>query len=221
VLGLAGRRLADEVMLDRLEPQCRYRWLDGSALDVHDDVERSVSAFELFAPGAGEQLRSLLHRAAATWSVSERTFFAGPMASPRDLMARMRSPRDLVQIDALHTLNARARSTFADPRLQQWLGRYATYSGSSPYLAPATLACIVHIEQALGAWHIRGGLVELARALERAAVALGVVLRTGTDVAGIDVGTLGIDDGVTGVRLKTGVGSAPRGVQWRCRASLS
>jgi phytoene desaturase len=210
VFALADSTLAGEVTLDRLDPQCRYRWRDGSSLDVHDDVEQTMRVFDAFAPGAGAQLRELLDRSATTWSVSERTFFAGPMASPRDLMKRMRSPRDLLEIDPLRTLAARARSTFDDPRLQQWLGRYATYSGSSPYLAPATLGCITHIEQALGAWHIRGGLVELAQALEQTARRLGVEIRTSTDVAAVEVGTLGVDDGVTGVRLVTGERLAAR-----------
>ena len=35
-------------------------------------------------------------------------------------------------------------------------GRYATYSGSSPYRAPATLACIPHVESRYGCWYPRG-----------------------------------------------------------------
>ena len=36
---------------------------------------------------------------------------------------------------------------FADPRLRQLFGRYATYCGSSPFLAPATLMLVAHVEQ--------------------------------------------------------------------------
>jgi phytoene desaturase len=212
VFRAAGTSVADEIDLVRLDPQCRYRWPDGSQLDVHDDVERTVAAFDALSPGSGAQYRDLLRRAQQTWEVSERTFFAGPMSSPRELFGRMQSPRDLLDIDPLVTLAQRAKRTFTDPRLQQWLGRYATYSGSSPFLAPATLACIVHIEQHLGAWHVRGGLVELGRALERVARRSGVDIITGVDVDAIECGVLGVDDAITGVRLADGTRIATRTV---------
>ena len=86
-----------------------------------------------------------------------------------ELLRRMRSPRDLVAIDPLRTLHGRASAVFDDPRLVQWAGRYATYSGSSPYRAPATLACIPHVEQRYGCWYPMGGLDAVRDALERAA----------------------------------------------------
>ena len=44
------------------------------------------------------------------------------------------------------------------------LDRYATYSGSDPRRAPAALVVVPYIEQTFGAWHIGGGVAELARA---------------------------------------------------------
>ena len=55
------------------------------------------------------------------------------------------------------------RRYFDDPRLVQWAGRYATYSGSSPYRAPATLACIPHIERATAAGTRWAGSTRCAR----------------------------------------------------------
>jgi 1-hydroxycarotenoid 3,4-desaturase len=53
---------------------------------------------------------------------------------------------------------------FKDARLQQLFGRYATYCGSSPYAAPATLMLIAHVE-ARGVWLIEGGIHALAKAI--------------------------------------------------------
>ncbi len=131
--------------------------------------------------------------------MADRTFLAGPMGPPRDLVRRLRSPQDLLAIDPLRSLGGRARRTFADPRLVQWACRYATYSGSAAS-APATLACIAHVEQAFGAWYVRGGLAALGPALEQALGTAGVQVRTGTDVGAV----LADGDGVTGVRLAGG-----------------
>ena len=167
VLALAGTSLAAEVELVRLDPQFHYHWPDGSALTVPDGPTPRPPRSSV-PPGAGAAWRRFDEHGRRIWDVSERTFFAGPMDGPRQLLGRMRSPRDLTAIDALRTLARSAARSFDDPRLVQWAGRYATYSGSSPYRAPATLACIPHIEQRYGCWYPMGGLDAVREALERA-----------------------------------------------------
>ena len=103
-------------------------------------------------------------------------------------------------IDPLRTLHDGPPTTSTDPRLVQWVGRYATYSGSSPYRAPATLACIPHLESRYGCWYPVGGLDALRAALQRTAESLGVEVRTATDVARISARA----GAVTGVELTDG-----------------
>ncbi|MDE0803038.1 MAG: phytoene desaturase family protein [Acidimicrobiales bacterium] len=198
--GVAGHDLDDLVDLVRLDPICRYRFADGTGFDHRADAVDAAAAVEALSPGAGPKFDDFLDRARTVWEVSERTFFAGAMTSPLRLLRRMRSPRDLADIDPLRSLHARAAATFDDSRLVQWADRYATYSGSSPYDAPATLGCIPHLEQHLGAWYVRGGLARLADALARIAADLGVEVRTRCDVDRITHA----GDGVTGVRLADG-----------------
>ena len=213
VLALAGTSLAAEVELVRLDPQFHYHWPDGSTLVVPDGPDAATAAFESFRPGAGSAWRRFDERGRRIWDVSERTFLAGPMDGPRQLLGRMRSPRDLTAIDALRTLHGRAASVFEDPRLVQWAGRYATYSGSSPYRAPATLACIPHIEQRYGCWYPMGGLDAVRAALERAAASLGVQVRTGCEVVRIAT-TAGSGDRRRARRRRRRAGAARRR---RCR----
>ena len=200
VFRLAGTSLDERLSMVRLDPQFRYSWRDGSTLRVFDDPGATANAFEAFAPAAGEQWREFDANGRTIWDVSERTFFAGPMSSPSSLLKRMESPRDLLDIDALRTLRRAARDTFDDRRLRQWVGRYATYSGSSPAQAPATLACIPHIESRFGCWYPMGGLGALRAAFEQVAVDVGVEIRTSTEVMSI----ASTPDRVTGVELDDG-----------------
>ena len=183
---VAGRSLDDLVTLRRLDPICRYRFADGTTFDHRADPDDAAAAAEALSPGSGDEWRAFMDHAREVWEVSERTFFAGAMSSPLELLGRMRTPRDLLAIDPLRSLHARAASSFSDPRLVQYVDRYATYSGSSPFRAPATLSCIPHIEQALGAWYVDGGLGRLADALVELAVGAGVEVRTGVDVEAIE-----------------------------------
>lgn len=200
VFQLAGTSLDEQVDLVRLDPQFRYSWRDGSTLEVPDDPDATAVAFDDFSPGAGAQWREFDDTGRTIWDISERTFFAGPMSGPMSLLKRMESPNDLLRIDALRTLRRAARDTFDDKRLRQWAGRYATYSGSSPDKAPATLACIPHIESRFGCWYPMGGLRALRDAFERVARDVGVEIRTSTEVVSIT----STPSRVTGVELADG-----------------
>ena len=197
---VAGTSLDSELDLVRLDPQFHYRWADGSELVVPDDLVARAEAFDAFAPGAGAAWRRFDELGQRIWEVSERSFLAGPMSGALGLAKRMRSPGDLLAIDPLRTLHRSAAAHFSDPRLVQWAGRYATYSGSSPFEAPATLACIQHLESRYGCWYPRGGLDEVRAALQRVAESVGVEVRTGEEV--VRIATAG--DAVAGVELADG-----------------
>jgi 1-hydroxycarotenoid 3,4-desaturase len=103
------------------------------------------------------------------------------------------------RIDAHRTMWRSLEATFRDPRLRQLFGRYATYCGSSPFEAPATLNVIAHVES-LGVYRVVGGMRSLAAGLERLAQEVGVAIRPGADVAQILVR----DRRAVGVELGTG-----------------
>lgn len=65
-----------------------------------------------------------------------------------------------------------------------WL-RFATYLGADPYRAPAVLHNIAWVELGYGVWHLRGGLLDLARTLHAQAEALGVRFEFGTRVTSL------------------------------------
>ncbi len=204
---VAGTCLADAVPLRRLDPQLRHRWPDGSGFDTLDGPEATATAIEQFSPGGGAAYRRFEARGARVWEVARRTFLAGPMTGGPALLKRLRSPRDLPAVDPLRTLDSAARAAFTDPRLVQWAGRYATYSGSSPRLAPATLACIPSIEAREGVWYPPGGLGALRDELVGVAIACGVDV-----VTGVEVGSVEVSGGrVRGVRTADGE---------RCRADI-
>ena len=96
-----------------------------------------------------------------------------------------------------------------DPRLRQLFGRYATYCGSSPFQAPATLMLVAHVE-AQGVWSVEGGLGALARALAALCETRGVRFRHHTDVAEVLVA----EGRATGVSLRGGERIVADAVLW-------
>jgi hypothetical protein len=62
------------------------------------------------------------------------------------------------------------------------LRRYATYNGSDPRQAPATLNCIAHIELSLGGYGVQGGIYALVQALVAAIEDHGGLIECGAPV---------------------------------------
>lgn len=76
-------------------------------------------------------------------------------------------------IDAFSTVSTRVDSKFQSEYLRKFFKRFTTYNGSSPYLAPATLNVIPHVEINQGGYYIKGGLYTLAESLLNLAKSLG------------------------------------------------
>jgi 1-hydroxycarotenoid 3,4-desaturase len=115
----------------------------------------------------------------------EKPFLRDARPSPLSLVRRA-GVSDMLAISPFDTLMRALAGHFADPRLRQLFGRYATYCGSSPYLAPATLMLVAHVERE-GVWLIEGGMHALAQALSGRAAELGVRFRYGAHVERIDI----------------------------------
>jgi 1-hydroxycarotenoid 3,4-desaturase len=87
----------------------------------------------------------------------------------------------LVKLDSHRSMWRALEQRFSEPKLRQLFGRYATYCGSSPFEAPATLNLIAHVE-ADGVYRAAGGIRGLVVGLERLARSLGVLIHYDTPV---------------------------------------
>ena len=178
----AGRKLDELVTLTEVDPVCRYHFPDGSILDARSDPGAMAAEVERFSPGQGQAWQRYFEWGERCWAASERAFLSGPLDLP-GLARRQASLSDLFASAPGQTLAGLARRFFTDPRLIQYACRYATYSGSDPYQAPAAVGCIPYLEHARGAWYVDGGLARLRDALARLLADLGVVVHTGATVS--------------------------------------
>ncbi len=179
----AGAAIADWVKLVRIERLGRHTWADGSRLDLYSDIDRNAEEIRRFA-GAhdAEGYRRFATRAATIYETLRDSFIDNSRVDPIQLSTRI--GLGLIHISPFTPMWRALQGYFADPRLRQLFGRYATYCGSSPYLAPATLMLISHVERE-GVWSVDGGMVELANALHRLAESSGAEFRFGRKIVRI------------------------------------
>ncbi|RZU02849.1 1-hydroxycarotenoid 3,4-desaturase CrtD [Rivibacter subsaxonicus] len=183
----AGSSLERHLRLRPARTLARHAWSAEERLDLHADVEASVDAIGRFAGAAeAQRYREFCARARRTYRALEKPFLRASRPNPISLVARsgLRGLPELLRISPFGTLWNALGQHFHDPRLRQLFGRYATYCGSSPFQAPATLMLVAHAEQQ-GVWLVDGGMQRLAQALTALARGLGVQLRCSTEVTGL------------------------------------
>jgi 1-hydroxycarotenoid 3,4-desaturase len=184
----AGTELADHVSLQPLSILARHGWSEGERLDLHADLHASADAIGDFS-GAEEARRFLAFSAEAKriYATLESPFIRAQRPGPLKLATANGLPglAGMARINPFETMWKGLGRHFRDPRLRQLFGRYATYCGSSPFLAPATLMLVAHVEQA-GVWTVKGGMHELALTTAALAQRKGVEIRYGQEVTSID-----------------------------------
>ena len=163
----AGSSVAALLDLQPCSVLARHAWTGGGALDLFADIEQSVAAIGDFAGQKDAQgYRDFCARSREIYETLRVPYIASQRPSPLALMRRV----GIGQLGAMwrtaphRTLWGALGDYFQDPRLRQLFGRYATYVGSSPLAAPATLSLIAHVEQE-GVWIVRGGMRRVADAL--------------------------------------------------------
>ncbi len=202
LLAPAERRLDDLVRLTPLSVLARHAWSADERLDLHADREASADAIARFAgPTEGRNYLAFCRQAGRTYEALKDTFMAAERPSMVEFVRRAgwRGLGAMLAANPFDTLWQALGKSFADQRLRQLFGRYATYCGSSPFEAPATLMLVAHVEQE-GVWAVEGGMHRLASALAAAAGAAGARFRYGAPVAEI----LLRGGAAAGVRLASG-----------------
>ncbi|HEX7718498.1 MAG TPA: FAD-dependent oxidoreductase, partial [Woeseiaceae bacterium] len=176
ILSRSGKTLAERVPLQSCEILAHHRWQDGSRFNLYADVQRSIDSVGSFAGRqAADEYRTFCLAAQRAFDALSEKFMRVPQPGLLGLACKsgLRGLRDTAHMQPFVSLWRSLEKHFSDTRLRQLFARYATYCGSSPFRAPATLMLIAHAEQR-GVWTLKGGMSSLATALTDAARELGV-----------------------------------------------
>lgn len=183
----AGMALEEGLSLTRAERLARHAWADGGRLDLFSDLEASCAAIETFSGlRDADAYRQFVADSGRIFDTLDHSFMRATRPTPVQLGARVGWHRlhDLWATRPFVSLYRDLKRRFNDPRLVQLFGRYATYCGSSPFRAPATLALIAEAERR-GVWYVQGGMQQLAQAMAARFEALGGTLALATPVEAI------------------------------------
>lgn len=198
----AGAQFASRLPFKPVTTLARHWWTSGASMDLHADPQVTAADIAALAGSAdAEGYLQLCRDSGHIFELLKTSFMAAPQPNPITLALRIGLSRlgEMLALRPHQTLWRALGDYLRDPRLRQLFARYATYVGSSPLKAPATLLLITHSEQQ-GVWVLPGGMTSLARAMQNLAEEHGAQFKLNTNVAAINTH----NGRVSGVTLDNG-----------------
>jgi phytoene desaturase len=196
---LAGKNPKEAFSYEKLETVCRYFYEDGTRINAWANRDKLAEEIALKTKDPASAVYQFLDYSARIYAITHAIFLEKSLHRLRSflnwetLKAVFRFPK----IDPFRSMNAANSDFFKDDKTIRFFNRYATYNGSSPYKAPATLNVIPHLEQHFGAYFPKGGMVAITQSLVTLAENLGVKFNYHARVEAILVE----DKKVKGIRL--------------------
>lgn len=160
---LCGEDPRDYFRYQRLDSSCKYFWDDGMRVTAWSESERFALEMEAQTGVKASKVKAFLDKSRRLYDLTSGVFIFSSFHKIRNFFTRayLKVLRRVFELDALKTMHQRNTQWFGNPRVVQLFDRYATYNGSSPYLAPATLNVIAHLEHNMGAFFPERGMYQI------------------------------------------------------------
>lgn len=172
---LVGEDPAEHFQYSRLDPLTQYFWPDGTDFaapaNPQEFVQTASTSFQVSAKALERQLR----RSKRLYDVTTPLFLAQSLHTWRTYVSKAAARAAVAfPIGTLFQTMHQANRSLGNPKLTQLFDRYATYNGSDPHQAPATLNVIPHLEYGHGIFLPKGGMYAISTSLKALAERCGV-----------------------------------------------
>jgi phytoene desaturase len=173
---LSGKNIKDYFQYIPLNPGYKYFYEDGTILNAYFPKEKFAEETAKQTNETKENILNFLNYSEKIYSLTKDLFLFNSLHKIKNFFTTkaLWGIINFGKIDALSTMNTVNSKWFKDPRLVQLFNRYATYNGSSPYLAPGTMNVIPHLEINMGIYFPLGGMVSITNSLVKLGQDLGV-----------------------------------------------
>jgi phytoene desaturase len=197
---IAGKNPRDYFKYRKLDIVTRYFFAEGSVLTAWSDPEKFAEELASVTGEDKKQVTGFLRRSGDIYDLTHELFLESSIHKAATYFrgSAFRSLLRLPRLKVFTTMHKANAAAFTDARTVQLFDRFATYNGSDPYQAPATLNVIPHLEHQLGAYFPEGGMHSIVNALVQLAQDCGVNFRFNSPVEKIVAGPVS----AMGVKVK-------------------
>lgn len=159
-----------------LKTTCKYFFSDGTEFNAHSDRQLLYQEFESKLGVSKRIIKKYLSKIKYIWGVTSPIFLYKSLHrfktyfTLKTLFRALQLPFIAIGT-TMHQFN---HKKLMNKNAEQYFDRFATYNGSNPYKAPATLNVIAYLEHFEGAYYPSKGMISITESLVKLAKDMGV-----------------------------------------------
>jgi phytoene desaturase len=173
---LAGKNPGDYFRYRKMDESCRYFFESGKRLTAYSSHDKMRQELDKSFPGDSANFFKLLNHSEFLYRNLSPVFLEVSLHRPSQLLKKhtLKALANSWRMGLFGKLHTHHRNLFRHAELVQYFDRFATYNGSDPYRAPATLDIIPHLEHGIGTFIPENGMGDISRSIYHLASELGV-----------------------------------------------
>jgi phytoene desaturase len=160
----------------QLDIICKYFYEDGTILNAYHDINKFINEIKKINENDSSKIKSFLKESKRIYELTENVFLNKSLHKLKTYLSAdtLKAIPFLPTLHLNRSMNVYNENYFSSPHMVQFFNRYATYNGSDPYQAPATLNLIANVEFNKGAYFPEGGMISITNAFYNLAQKVGV-----------------------------------------------
>lgn len=173
---------------DKLNIVCKYFFPDGMVIDAYNSSDKFAHEVENKTGVDKEVVIKYLKKSEDIYKLTAPVFIFNTFhkLSWTRIKNGLKALMKFHKLQAFKTMHKSNEELLKEKHLVQLFDRFATYNGSDPYKAPATLNVIPYLEHCLGAFFPKKGMYSIIESLVNLAMRKGVVFKLNEEVLKIN-----------------------------------
>ena len=176
---LCGKKASDHWNHLAVNPIFRYFFEDGTVINSSRNADEFSSEIASKTNASKESVLEFLAQAQTKYQLTDEVFLQRSLHQFKNYFDRptAKGILNFGKVDVFRSMNTANSKQFSDQKVIDIFNRYASYNGSNPYHAPATLNVIAHYELTLGTYFSQGGIHSIVSVLKSLAEEIGVTFK--------------------------------------------
>lgn len=183
----SGKQMADYIPIERLDLQWRSFFPDHTLIDLYSDLTKMAQENPMLSATDMAEYQAFLDYAKEIYDYTEVGYFDKGLDSTMEILKEHGVIKALKGFDYFSSMHDGIAKRVSHPKMQEMLGYFSKYVGSSPYDAPAVLNMMIYMQHAQGIWYVPGGMHKIAEGIVKLGKEIGVTFHTGVYVEKLNI----------------------------------
>ena len=185
---LAGEPIEQYFSYTKQSITCKYFYQDGTVIIGFANVNDLAAEIQSKTGENANNVKTYLHQSEKTYNAIGTVFLNYSLHKFSTLIKApiANALKAVKSALILKTLNQVNEAAFTKPHTVQLFNRYATFNGSNPYKSPGMLSLIPHLDNNIGTFYPKGGMISISNALYNLAIKKGVNFYFNSEVTAIN-----------------------------------